>query len=59
VDPHGLPLVVPDKRVGGSELASLFLPVEADDTLAKVLTTAFLVANDDAITDPVVLSQLS
>ena len=58
VDPDGTPLVVPEKRVGGRELASLFLPVEPDDTLAAVLSTSFLLANDDAITDPALLEQL-
>jgi hypothetical protein len=58
VDPHGSPLVIPERRVGGRELADLFLPVEADDTLTAVLNTAFLLANDDAVTDPAFLSQL-
>jgi hypothetical protein len=58
VDPHGSPLVVPESRLGGRELASLFLPLEADETLTAVLNTAFLLANDDAITDVALLSQL-
>ena len=58
VDPHGSLLVVPRKRAGAAELARLFLPVEADDTLAAVLGTAFVLANDDAITDEAFTSQL-
>jgi hypothetical protein len=58
VDPHGSPLVVPRTRTGSAELARLFLPVDADDTLAAVLGTAFVLANDDAISDDVFLSQL-
>lgn len=58
VDPHGSLLVVPRTRAGAAELARLFLPEEADDTLAAVLGTAFLLANDDAITDEALLSQL-
>lgn len=58
VDPHGSAVVVPEQRVGDRELARMFLPVEGDDTLAAVLGTAFLLANDDEITDPALLSQL-
>lgn len=58
IDPHGSPLTVPRTRAGAAELARLFLPVEADETLAVVLGTAFLLANDDAITDDALLSQL-
>jgi hypothetical protein len=58
VDPHGSLLVVPRARAGAAELARLFLPVETDDTLAAVLGTAFLLANDDAITDETFTSQL-
>lgn len=58
LDPHGAPLVLPERRGAGTELARLFLPVEADDTLSAVLGTAFVLANDDAITDGAVLSQL-
>jgi hypothetical protein len=36
----------------------LSLPVEPDDTLTTVVRTAFLLANDDAVTDPALLSQL-
>jgi hypothetical protein len=57
VDPHGSLLVVPRARAGAAELARLFLPVETDDTLAAVLGTAFLLANDDAITDETFTSQ--
>lgn len=58
VDPHGSLLVVPRTRAGAAELARLFLPVEADETLAAVLGTAFVLANDDAITDEAFTSQL-
>jgi Domain of unknown function (DUF4132) len=58
LDPHGTPLVLPERRGAGAELARLFLPVEADDTLSTVLGTAFTLANDDALTDEAVLSQL-
>ena len=57
-DPHGSSIVVPRNRAGAAELARLFLPVEADDTLATILGTAFLLANDDAIADEAFLSQL-
>ena len=52
------PLVLPERRVGGRELADVFLPVDADNTLTAVLGTAFLLANDDALTDQAILSQL-
>jgi hypothetical protein len=58
VDPSGTPLVLPERRLGGREFAGLFLPLEADDTLTAVLGTAFLLANDDALSDPAFLSQL-
>ena len=61
VDPHGSLLVVPPSarsRGGASELARLFLPVEADDTLLAVLDRAYLLANDDAIGDEGFLAQL-
>jgi hypothetical protein len=58
VDPHGSMVVVPRGRAGAAELARLFLPVEADDTLAAVLGSAFVLANDDAITDEAFLAQL-
>ena len=62
VDPQGsllvLPLGLPRARADGAELAQLFLPVEADDTLIAILGTAFLLANDDAIGDEAFLAQL-
>ena len=58
LDPDGSMLVVPRTRTGAAELARLFLPDDADETLATVLGTAFVLANDDAIADKAFLEQL-
>ncbi|MFD1938427.1 hypothetical protein ACFSKW_43835 [Nonomuraea mangrovi] len=38
--------------------AGLFLPFEEDGRLALILSKAFLLANDTAITDPSITSQI-
>ena len=51
--------VVPDQRsfpAGQSE--NIFLPFEGDGTLAIILSKAFLLAEDEAIKDPSILSQI-
>lgn len=49
--------IVPDhhKRV---TTESIFLPFEGDTTLSVILSKAFLLANDDQIKDPTILSQI-
>ena len=38
---------------------NLFLPFEGDNTLAIILSKAFLLAADHKITDPTILRQIS
>ena len=50
--------IVPDRRslaAGGG--VGVFLPFEGDETLALILSKAFLLADDAAIKDPVILAQ--
>jgi hypothetical protein len=46
-----------DPVSAGSE--RLFLPFEGDATLSIVLSKAFLLAADDAITDPTIVRQIA
>jgi hypothetical protein len=43
---------------GRSSNAGLFLPFEEDGRLALILSKAFLLANDTAITDPSITRQI-
>lgn len=49
--------IVPDRRASAGA-ANIFLPFEEDETLAIILSKAFLLASDAAIKDPVILAQL-
>lgn len=51
--------IVPDSRMEAGPLDNrLFLPFEGDRTLAIILSKAFLLAEDDKITDPTILFQI-
>ncbi|MGW0811175.1 DUF7737 domain-containing protein [Nonomuraea sp. NPDC002799] len=46
------------RLAGGGPHSGLFLPFEEDGRLALILSKAFLLANDTAITDPSITRQL-
>lgn len=48
--------IVPGR--GGDTPAKVFLPFEGDTTLAVILSKAFLLADDDKIKDPTIVSQI-
>ncbi len=48
--------IVPKQATAGSE--RVFLPFEGDGTLSVILSKAFLLADDELITDPSITSQL-
>lgn len=51
--------IVPGRgAVSGSDGGKLFLPFEGDQTLAIVLSKAFLLAEDTKITDPTIVRQI-
>ncbi|MEM6500848.1 MAG: DUF4132 domain-containing protein, partial [Cyanobacteria bacterium P01_C01_bin.89] len=47
--------IVPDRKPNGG---SIFLPFEGDNMLSIILSKAFLLVDDKAITDPTIISQL-
>jgi hypothetical protein len=49
--------IVPD-RSAKDVTQNLFLPFEGDSGLSVILSKAFLLANDDAIADPTIVSQI-
>lgn len=49
--------IVPDSR-SGKETTGLYLPFEGDRTLSIILSKAFLLAADDKIKDPAIISQI-
>jgi hypothetical protein len=49
--------IVPDRKAP-ADTDRLFLPFEGDNTLSIVLSKAFLLAEDDKITDPTILRQI-
>ena len=48
--------IVPDRRKGDGKL---FLPFEGDNTLSIIISKAFLLVDDDKITDRTILSQIN
>lgn len=50
--------IVPKVRAGGPEHDTGFVPFEGDGILSVILSKAFLLAHDDAITDPTIVSQI-
>lgn len=58
IEPHGHYLCIVPGRGKDKNIDSLFLPFEGDNGLSIVLSKAFLLANDDKITDTTILSQL-
>jgi hypothetical protein len=51
--------IVPARGQAGSGAAEkVFLPFEGDHTLAVILSKAFMLADDQSITDPTILRQL-
>ncbi len=58
IAPHDRYLCIVAGRGKDKNLDQLFLPFEGDNGLSIVLSKAFLLVNDDKITDPTILSQL-
>jgi hypothetical protein len=50
--------IVPSRRSGEMGKDKLFVPFEGDQTLAIILSKAFLLAEDKKITDPTITRQL-
>lgn len=50
--------IVPDRGRAQWEKGSLYLPFDGDQTLAIILSKAFLLAGDSKITDPTILRQI-
>jgi hypothetical protein len=50
--------IVPSRRSGGMGKDKLFIPFEGDQTLAIILSKAFLLAEDKKITDPSITRQI-
>ena len=50
--------IVPSRRTGSARTDNLFVPFEGDQTLAIILSKAFLLAEDKKITDPTITRQL-
>jgi hypothetical protein len=50
--------IVPSRGSGGLGKDKLFIPFEGDQTLAIILSKAFLLADDKKITDPTITRQL-
>lgn len=50
--------IVPSRRSGEAGRDKLFIPFEGDQTLAIILSKAFLLAEDKKITDPTITRQL-
>lgn len=57
MEPNDQYLCIVPKQ-GESQITPVLLPFEGDRTLSIILSKAFLLANDHAITDPSILSQL-
>ena len=49
--------IVPNRGSGWRE-GDVFLPFEGDSALSVILSKAFMLADDTAITDPLILSQI-
>jgi len=50
--------IVPSRRSGEMGKDKLFIPFEGDQTLAIILSKAFLLAQDKKITDPTIIRQI-
>jgi hypothetical protein len=51
--------IVADRSSSGARsVQEIFLPFEGDNTLAVILSKAFLLADDTKIKDPTILSQI-
>lgn len=50
--------IVPDRSMK-NETTNLFLPFEGDNGLSVIISKAFLLANDDKITDSTIISQIN
>ena len=50
--------IVPSRRSGEAGRDKLFIPFEGDQTLAIILSKAFLLAEDKKITDPTITRQI-
>lgn len=50
--------IVESRQVGDANVGNVFLPFEGDHRLAVILSKAFLLAADDRIKDPTILSQM-
>lgn len=51
--------IVPDSRMEAGPKGKIHLPFEGDRTLAIILSKAFMLAEDDKITDRTILSQIN
>lgn len=51
--------IVPDSRMEAGPKGTIHLPFEGDRTLAIILSKAFMLAEDDKITDRTILSQIN
>lgn len=58
IAPHDQYLCIVASRGKDKDLNQVYLPFEGDNGLSVVLSKAFLLAEDDKITDPTILSQL-
>lgn len=58
MEPHNEYLCIVPSRGAPHEPAALVLPFEGDSALWVILSKAFLLAEDDKITDPVIVQQL-
>jgi hypothetical protein len=50
--------IVPDRKAQNTSSNNVFLPFEGDSILSLILSKAYLLAEDDKITDKTILSQL-
>jgi hypothetical protein len=50
--------IVPSRHSGEIGKENLFVPFEGDQTLAIILSKAFLLADDRKITDPTITRQI-
>jgi hypothetical protein len=58
MEPNDQYLCIVPNQTDSKSTANVFLPFEGDRTLSVILSKAFLLAADDRITDPTILSQI-
>jgi len=58
IKPNDHYLCIVPSRGKDKSLGQVFLPFDGDNGLSIVLSKAFLLADDDKITDPTIISQL-